>query len=140
MISMYKITKFIQFFTTSVTTSNSNLDKKRYIKEIIGEYSIRGKNKRSRGRRGLTLKRIMLHRHKIFRDYVQKGKEMLRTGQDRAPPLFCPSRERALSGGYEIEMLHSNTCLSLYGMGDASAFVIKGGAPLYTEWEMRPLL
>jgi hypothetical protein len=38
-----------------------------------------------------------------------------------------------------MEMHHSNACLSIYGMGDMSAFVIKGDAPLYTEWETHPL-
>jgi hypothetical protein len=61
------------------------------VVKIIGERGIRGKNKKRRGRRGLTLIRIMLRHHKIFRERVQKGKEMVRTGQDQAPPLFCPS-------------------------------------------------
>jgi hypothetical protein len=38
----------------------------------------------------------MLYHHKIFRERIQKGKEMIRTGQDRVPPLFCPSWECAL--------------------------------------------
>jgi hypothetical protein len=41
-----------------------------------------------------ALTRIMLCHHKIFEERLQKGKEMVRTGQDRAPPLFCPSWER----------------------------------------------
>jgi hypothetical protein len=43
------------------------------------ERGIRGKNNRSRGRRGLTLTRIILHHHQIFGEGVQKGKEMVRT-------------------------------------------------------------
>jgi hypothetical protein len=31
--------------------------------------------------------------------------------------------------GYETETGHSNTFLSIYGMGDAPAFVIKGDVP-----------
>jgi hypothetical protein len=42
---------------------------------------------------------------------------MVRIGQDRVPLLFCPRWERALEGGYETEMRHSNA------------------SPLYTEWE-----
>jgi hypothetical protein len=60
------------------------------IIKIIGAL-YKGKNKRSRGRRGLALTRIMLHHHKIFREGIQKGKEMVRIGQDRASPLFYPS-------------------------------------------------
>jgi hypothetical protein len=45
-----------------------------------------GKNNRSRGRRGLTLTRIMLRYHKIFGDGTQKrkrnGKNRERTVQD----------------------------------------------------------
>jgi hypothetical protein len=33
------------------------------------------------------------------------------------------------------ETRHSNAQLSIYGMGDVSAFMIKVDAPLYTEWE-----
>jgi hypothetical protein len=56
----------------------------------------RGKNKKSKGRRGLTLTRVILCHHKNFREHVQKRKEMVRTGQDRAPPLFNPTSEHAL--------------------------------------------
>jgi hypothetical protein len=40
----------------------------------------RGKNKKSRGekRRGVTLTRIILCHHKIFKEHIQKGKEMVR--------------------------------------------------------------
>jgi uncharacterized protein YacL len=38
------------------------------------------KIKRVRGRRGLTLIRIIFHHHKNFREHVQKEKEMVRTG------------------------------------------------------------
>jgi hypothetical protein len=60
-------------------------------------YRKRGKNKMSRGerRRGLTLERIVLHHNKNFRGEHPKrernGKNKARTGQDRAPPLLCPS-------------------------------------------------
>jgi hypothetical protein len=37
----------------------------------------RGKNKKSRGRRGLTLTKIILHHHKNFRERIQKGKELV---------------------------------------------------------------
>jgi hypothetical protein len=57
---------------------------------------------------------------------------MVRTGQDWAPSQFCPSWEHALLGGYETGMHHSNARLSIYGMGDTPAFVIKGYAPLVT--------
>jgi hypothetical protein len=53
-------------------------------------------------RRGLTLTRIMLHHHKIFREPRPKrkrnGKNRGRTEQDRTPPLFCPSWDRILRG------------------------------------------
>jgi hypothetical protein len=74
----------------------------------------------------------MLRDHKIFRECVKKqknGKNRARIGQDRVPPLFCPSLERALYGGYKMEMRHSNARLSIYRMENASAFVIKGDAP-----------
>jgi hypothetical protein len=74
----------------------------------------------------------MLHQHEIFGERIQKGKEMVRTGQDRALPLFYPSWERAFKGGYKTETRYSNARLSLYGMGDAPAIVIKGDAPLAT--------
>jgi hypothetical protein len=51
---------------------------------------------------------------------------MVRTWQDQAPPLFCPSWERALYEGYEMEMHCSNAHPSIYRMGDAHTFVIKG--------------
>jgi hypothetical protein len=38
----------------------------------------------------------MLYHHKIFKEHLQKGKEMARTGQDRVPPLFCPNWEHTL--------------------------------------------
>jgi hypothetical protein len=38
-----------------------------------------------------------------------------------------------------MKMCHSNARLSIYIMGDVSAFMIKGDAPLYTEWETHPL-
>jgi hypothetical protein len=47
-------------------------------------------------RRGLTLTRIILHHHKNFRETIKKGKEMARTGQDWAPPLFCSRWEHVL--------------------------------------------
>jgi hypothetical protein len=44
----------------------------------------------------------MLRHYKIFRELHPKrernGKNMGRTGQDRPPPMFCPSWERALRG------------------------------------------
>jgi hypothetical protein len=55
---------------------------------------------------------------------------MVKTGQDRAPPLFCPSWECAVLGGYKMETCYSNARLSIYGMREAPAFVIKGDAPL----------
>jgi hypothetical protein len=93
---------FIQFFTTSATISNSNLGKKElyqrnYIPMIVKiNRAERGKNKKSRQRRGLSLTRIILHQHKNFRERVQKEKAMVRTGQDRASPLFCASWEHTL--------------------------------------------
>jgi hypothetical protein len=43
-------------------------------------------------------------------------------------PLFCHSWEHALWGGNETETCHSNTLSSIYRMGNAPAFVIKGDA------------
>jgi hypothetical protein len=56
---------------------------------------------------------------------------MVRIGQDRVPLLFCPSWEHTLSGGYEMKTCHSIARLSIYEMGDASAFVIKGDVPAF---------
>jgi hypothetical protein len=44
------------------------------------ERGVRGKNNRSRERRGLTLRRIMLYYNKIFRGSCPKGK---RNGKNR---------------------------------------------------------
>jgi hypothetical protein len=100
---------------------------------IVKIYRERDKNKNSRGRRGLNLIRIIFHHHKNFRGACLKrkrnGKNRVRTGQDRTPPLFCPSWEHTLLGGYETETRYSNTRLSIYGMGDALAFVITGDVP-----------
>jgi hypothetical protein len=100
---------------------------------IVKIYRERDKNKNSRGRRGLNLTRIIFHHHKNFRGARLKrernSKNRVRIGQDRAPPLFCPSWEHILLGEYETEMRYSNTCLSIYGMGDALAFVITGDVP-----------
>jgi hypothetical protein len=46
------------------------------------ESGIRGKNDKSRGRRGLTLIKIMLHHYKIFGEGIQKEKEMVITGEE----------------------------------------------------------
>jgi hypothetical protein len=76
---------FIQLFTTSGTTSNSNLDRKELhqqnyvpmIVKIIGEW-YKGQKQHELGeRRVLTLTRIMLRQHKIFGEGIQKGKEMV---------------------------------------------------------------
>jgi hypothetical protein len=56
---------------------------------------------------------------------------MVRTGQDRALSLFYHIWECDLYGGYEMETHHSNTRLSIYGMGDTPAFVIKGYMPTF---------
>jgi hypothetical protein len=51
------------------------------ILKIIRERSIRGKKRvGEKRRRELTFIIIMLHHHKIFRERVQKGKEMVRIG------------------------------------------------------------
>jgi hypothetical protein len=42
------------------------------------------------------------------------------------PPLFYPIWKRALYGAYETEMVLSNARLSILGIGDAPAFMIKG--------------
>jgi hypothetical protein len=97
------------------------------------ERGIRGKTNRSRGekRRVLTLTRIMLHHHKIFGEGIQKGKEIVRIKEEQPPPLFCPSWERAFKGGFEMETHHSNAHLSIYGMGDTTAFMIKEDVPAF---------
>jgi hypothetical protein len=33
---------------------------------------------------------------KILEGLIKKGKEMVRTGQDRTPPLVCPNWDRAI--------------------------------------------
>jgi uncharacterized protein YacL len=55
---------------------------------IVKIYRERDKNKKSRGRRGLTLLRIILHHHKKFRGIHPKRK---RNSKNMAAPLFCPS-------------------------------------------------
>jgi hypothetical protein len=47
---------------------------------IVKIYRERGKNKKSWGRRGLTLTRIIFCNNKKFRGTYQKGKERGRTG------------------------------------------------------------
>jgi hypothetical protein len=63
--------------TTRATTSNSNLEKKlhqrNYIPMIVKVYREMGKNKRSRGRRGLTLIKIIIRHHKNYTS-SKKGK------------------------------------------------------------------
>jgi hypothetical protein len=49
-----------------------------------------GKNKKSMGRRELTLTRIILHHNKKFIGAQQKIKEMVRIGQKQTLPLFGP--------------------------------------------------
>jgi hypothetical protein len=64
---------------------------------IIKIYRERGKNKKSRRRRGLTLTGIIPMLVKVGTGlqwstrHIQKGKEMVTTDQDRLSPLFCPS-------------------------------------------------
>jgi hypothetical protein len=48
------------------------------ITKIIGAW-YKGQKNMSRERRGQTHIRIMLHHQKIFRERVQKGKEIVRT-------------------------------------------------------------
>jgi hypothetical protein len=45
--------------------------------------------------------------------HVKKRKEMIRTWQVRAPPLFCPSMDRALYGVYEMETYRDKARLAL---------------------------
>jgi hypothetical protein len=67
------------FFTTSATTSSSNVEKRPTSKKLYSNDSEdllkKGKNKKSRGRRGLTLTRIVLCHNKNFRDASKKGKK-----------------------------------------------------------------
>jgi hypothetical protein len=62
---------------------------------IVKIYRERGKNKKNRGRRGLTLTRIILYHNKNFRGARLKrkinGKNGVRIGQDQVLPLFYPS-------------------------------------------------
>jgi hypothetical protein len=62
---------------------------------IVKIYRKKGKNKKSAGRRGLTLTRIVLRHNKNFRGTHPKGeingKNMAKTGKDRAPPPFFVS-------------------------------------------------
>jgi hypothetical protein len=74
---------------------------------------------------------LMLCHHKIFGDGIKAGKEMVRTGQDLVPSLFCPSWEHAFKGGYEMETCYSNARLSIYGMQDAPSSMIKGDMPAF---------
>jgi hypothetical protein len=56
------------------------LHQRNYIPMIVKIYGERGKNKKSWGRRGLTLTRIIFCNNKKFRGTYQKGKERGRTG------------------------------------------------------------
>jgi hypothetical protein len=58
---------------------------------IVNIYLKRGK---SRGRRGLPLTRIVVGHKKNLKEKYQKGKEIVKTGQVRPPPIFCPILDR----------------------------------------------
>jgi hypothetical protein len=79
--------------------------------------------------RGLTLTRIMLHHHNIFREPRPERKEMVGTREEQGKigRRHCSTLAGImLKGGYEIEMRHSNAHLSIYRMGDVPAFMKKG--------------
>jgi hypothetical protein len=59
-------------------------------KRVGGGEERRGEERR----RGLTLSYFITAR--FLEGHLKKWKEMVRTWQDQAPPLFCPNRERAL--------------------------------------------
>jgi hypothetical protein len=77
----------------------------------------------------------MLHLNKIFGEDVQKGKEMVTTGekQGKIGRHHCSTLAGSVlfKGGYETEARHSNAHLSIYGMREAPAFVIKGDTPTF---------
>jgi hypothetical protein len=57
------------------------LHQRNYIPTIVKIYRKRDKNKKSRGKRGLTLVRIVLHHNKNFRGARPKRE---RSGKNRA--------------------------------------------------------
>jgi hypothetical protein len=57
---------------------------------------------------------------------VRIGEEHRKIGRRHCSTL---ARIR-LKGGYKMEMHHSNTYLSIYGMGDAPTFIKKEMCPL----------
>jgi hypothetical protein len=67
---------------------------------IVKIYKKIGKNKKSKGRRELTLTRIVLHHNKIFRVTRPKrkrnGMNIARTRQDQALPLFYSSWDHTI--------------------------------------------
>jgi hypothetical protein len=91
------------------------------------EHDIRGKNNRSKGRRGLTLTRIMLHHHKIFGEGVQKRKEMIRTWEEQ--DKIGRHHYFALVGSALFKGIRNGDVPAFVigdGMGDTPAFMIKG--------------
>jgi hypothetical protein len=72
----------------------------------------------------------MFHHHKIFGEGVQKRKEMIRIGEEHGKigRRHCSALAGSMlfKEGYEMKTCHSNTHLSIYKMGDTSAFMIKG--------------
>jgi hypothetical protein len=77
----------------------------------------------------------MFRHHEIFGEGVQKGKEMVRIGEEHGKigRRHCSALDGSMlfKEGYEMKTRHSNAHLSIYGMGDASAFVIKGDATAF---------
>jgi hypothetical protein len=93
---------------------------------IVNIYNAeRGKNKKSRGRRGLTLTTIMLHHHNNFRERVQKGKEMVRIGQEQGNIRCHHCSALAGNAYYKGDTKWRPTILMLIS--------------LYMEWETHPL-
>jgi hypothetical protein len=77
----------------------------------------------------------MFHHHKIFGEGVQKRKEMIRIGEEHGKigRRHCSALAGSMlfKEGYEMKTCHSNTHLSIYKMGDTSAFMIKRDATAF---------
>jgi hypothetical protein len=89
------------------------------------ECGIRGKNNRGRGRRGLTLTRIMLHHHKIFGEGLQKETEMVRRGEEYGKIRHPHCSALAGSALFKGDTKWRHAIITLIS--------------LYVEWETHPL-
>jgi hypothetical protein len=128
---MYNITNYVldevdltssfNFFTTCATTTNSKsrkkeLHQKNYISMIVKILTLT----RIKGAKTKRVGRGEEERTNPCKNYTSSAQEFWRTHPERArtmqdwpPPLFCPSWEHTLYGGYKTKTRHYNTRLSI---------------------------